>query len=169
MRGNEPGLCRYCRGINILKNNTMTKILLGMSLFFVIASSHAESLMMARTKQTFPEAMLKLQDTIRDVGYIVSRVQRIDIGLTSSGFATDKYRVVFFGTEKEINLISEKYPHLIPYLPWKISIFAEEQDTLLVTANPMSFSNKNYPGADKYLFKWKSDIEKIMDILRKSE
>lgn len=133
------------------------------------ATSHAENLIMARTNQTFPEAMLKLQETIRETGYTVSRVQRIDIGLTSSGFATDKYRIVFFSTEKEISEISNNYPHLIPYMPWKIALFAEEQNTVLVTANPMSFSDKKHPGADKYLSKWKRDIEKIMDILRKSE
>lgn len=99
----------------------------------------------------------------------MSRVQRIDIGLTSSGYSTDKYRVVFFGKEKEIKLISEKYPHLIPYIPWKIAIFAEQEDTLLVTANPMQFSNKKYPAADKYLLKWKKDIEKVMNVVRKSE
>lgn len=124
---------------------------------------------MARTKQSFPEAMLKLQETIRDFDYTVSRVQRIDIGLTKSGYATDKYRIVFFATEKEIDLISKKYPHLTPYIPWKIAIFAEQQDTLLVSANPMQFSDKKYPGADKYLSKWKKDIEKILNILRESE
>ena len=134
-----------------------------------MATSHAENLIMARTNQTFPEAMLKLQETISEVGYTVSRVQRIDIGLTSSGFATDKYRIVFFSTEKEIDEISKNYPHLIPYMPWKIAIFAEEQNTLLVTANPMSFSSEKYPGADKYLSKLKSNIEIILDILRKSE
>lgn len=147
----------------------MMKILISFFLFFVITTSQAEQLIMARTKQNFPEAMLKLQETIRNFDYTVSRVQRIDIGLTASGYATDKYRIVFFGTEKEIALISKKYPHLTPYIPWKIAIFAEQQDTLLVAADPMQFSNKKYPGADKYLLKWKKDIQKIMDILRKSE
>ncbi len=125
--------------------------------------------MMARTKQTFPEAMLQLQETIRKLNYSISRIQRIDIGLTKSGYATDKYRIVFFATKKEITLISNKYPHLIPYIPWKIAIFAEQQDTLLVSADPMQFSNKKYPGADKYLLKWKKDIQKIMTVLRESE
>lgn len=125
--------------------------------------------MMARTKQNFPEAMLKLQETILKYDYLISRVQRIDIGLTKSGYATDKYRIVFFGSAKDIALISKNYPHLIPYIPWKIAIFAEQQDTLLVAADPMQFSNKKYPGADKYLLKWKKDIQKIMGVLRKSE
>jgi uncharacterized protein (DUF302 family) len=152
-----------------LKYNNLTKIFIGFSLLFFITTTQAEQLIMARTKQTFPEAMLKLQETIRDLNYTISRVQRIDIGLTNSGYATDKYRIVFFGTEKEIALISKKYPHLIPYIPWKIAIFAEQQDTLLVTANPMLFSNKQFPEADKYLLKWKNDIEKIMSTLRESE
>ena len=152
-----------------MKYYNITKIFISLVLFFFITTSHAGGLMMARTKQNFPEAMLKLQETILNFNYKISRVQRIDIGLTASGYATDKYRIVFFGTEKEIALISKKYPHLTPYIPWKIAIFAEQQDTLLVAADPMQFSNKKYPGADKYLLKWKKDIQKIMDVLRESE
>ena len=125
--------------------------------------------MMVRTKQSFPEAMLKLQETIAQFGYKISRVQRIDIGLTGSGYETDKYRIVFFANEKEVASISNKYPHLIPYIPWKIAIFAEQQETLLVSADPMKFSNKKYPKADQYLSKWKRDTQKIMDIIRVSE
>ena len=144
-------------------------IFISFCLLFYITTAQADGLMMVRTKQSFPEAMLKLQETIDKFGYKVSRVQRIDIGLTASGYATDKYRIVFYANEKEVADVSKKYPHLIPYIPWKIAIFAEQEDTLLVSANPMEFSNKNYPGADKYLLKWKRDTHKIMDVLRKSE
>lgn len=147
----------------------MNKTVAAFLILFSLTSVQAEELMMARTKQTFPEAMLKLQETIRSLGYTISRVQRIDIGLTKSGFATDKYRVVFFSTKEEIDAVSSNYPHLIPYIPWKIAIFAEQQDTLLVTADPTQFTNKKYPGADKYLIKWKKDVEKILSILRDSE
>ena len=134
-----------------------------------MVTSQAEGLIMTRTKQTFPEAMLKLQDVIVTTGYVVSRVQRIDIGLTKSGYATDKYRIVFFGDKKEIAILSKNYPHLIPNIPWKIAIFAEQQDTLLVSADPMQFSDKKYPGADKYLLKWKKDIQKMFDYIRENE
>jgi uncharacterized protein (DUF302 family) len=152
-----------------LKYKDLTKYFLGGIFFFFIASANAEGLMMVRTNQTFPEAMLKLQDTINNLHYKISRVQRIDIGLTKSGYATDKYRIVFFGDEEEINSISHKYPHLIPFIPWKIAIFAEQQETLLVSADPMKFSDKKYPGADKYLLKWKKDIQKLMKILQTNE
>ena len=152
-----------------MKYKTLTKFIISLSLLLFISTSQAESLIMARTKQSFPEAMLKLQETIREFNYTVSRVQRIDIGLTNSGYATDKYRIVFFAKEKEVKLISKQYPHLIPYVPWKIAIFAEQEDTLILTTNPMQFSNKKYPGADKYLSKWQKDIQKILNILRESE
>jgi len=147
----------------------MIKIIVGLILSLLIATTQAEELLMARTKQSFPEAMLKLQETILKLGYKVSRIQRIDIGLTKSGYETDKYRIVFFSTEKEVAEVSKKYPHLVPYIPWKIAIFAEQQDTLLVSADPIQFSNKKYPGADKYLLKWKKDTQNIMQILRQSE
>ncbi|HFD33158.1 MAG TPA: DUF302 domain-containing protein [Gammaproteobacteria bacterium] len=151
-----------------MKNNMM-RIFISLVIGLLISTSQAEELMMARTKQSFPEAMLKLQETILDMGYKISRIQRIDIGLTKSGFETDKYRIVFFATAKDVAEISKKYPHLVPYIPWKIAIFAEQQDTLLVSADPMQLSNKKYPGADKYLSKWKKDTRQIMQILRKSE
>lgn len=147
----------------------MTKIILSFVLLFGISSAYAEGLIMTRTKQNFPEAMLKLQETIKNIGYKVSRVQRIDIGLTKSGYATDKYRIVFFGEAKEIKDISNKYPHLIPHIPWKIAIFAEQQDTLLVAADPMQFAHNQFPDANKYLLKWKKDIQKIMNTMRNSE
>ena len=147
----------------------MMRIFISLVIGLLISTSQAEELMMARTKQSFPEAMLKLQETILDMGYKISRIQRIDIGLTKSGFETDKYRIVFFATAKDVAEISKKYPHLVPYIPWKIAIFAEQQDTLLVSADPMQLSNKKYPGADKYFSKWKKDTRQIMQILRKSE
>lgn len=137
-------------------------------IFFCLNIAQAEDMLMARTKQSFPEAMLKLQDTITELGYTISRVQRIDIGLTKSGYATDKYRIVFFSTKDEIETISKKFPHLIPFVPWKIAIFAEQQDTLLVSTNPMLLSNKNYKEADVFLLKWQKDLKTILDTLRES-
>ena len=51
----------------------------------------AEQLLMARSVEPFPEAMLDLQESIRAHGYAVTRVQRVDVGpcswarLTRSG------------------------------------------------------------------------------------
>ncbi|HEA26765.1 MAG TPA: DUF302 domain-containing protein [Ectothiorhodospiraceae bacterium] len=126
-----------------------------------------DRLLMMRSTQSFPEAMLALQKTIGEYGYTISRVQRVDIGLTSSGFATDKYRIVFFGKPEEVRHLSEKYPQLIPYLPLKITLFAEQEETLLTTFDPEILTAI----ASDELFRaqamrWRSDIIAIFDELR---
>ncbi len=130
----------------------------------------AADLLMVRTQQNFPEAMLTLQTSIREHGYKVTRVQRIDIGLTGMGYKTDKYRVVFVGKPKEISYLVNKYPVLAAYLPPQISIFAEGDETVLVTANPMIYAEMISDDKDKVLFRrWESDVYSVFDDIRNAD
>ena len=130
----------------------------------------ASDLIMVRTQQDFPEAMLTLQTSIREHGYAITRVQRIDIGLTGMGYETDKYRVVFVGKSKEIQYLIDKYPILAAYMPPQVSIFAEEGDTVLITANPMIYADMIDDEADKVLFRrWESDVYSVFDDIRKAQ
>lgn len=127
----------------------------------------AGDLLMVRTQQTFPEAMLTLQTSVREHGYQVTRVQRIDIGLTGMGYKTDKYRVVFVGKPKEIQYLINKYPVLAAYMPPQISIFAEHDETVLITANPMIYAEMIDDKADMILFRrWESDVYSVFDDIR---
>ena len=126
----------------------------------------AEDLLMARAPMTFPEAMLKLQGTLKKYNHTLSRVQRVDIGLTAKGYKTDKYRIVFYGNAEEIRELTKEYPKLIPYLPHKIAIFAEEEETMLVAVNPeMLFENKD-PKLQAILKKWHEDLQLILKDMR---
>ena len=92
--------------------------LIRMLLFVLLAGqwpalAGADGLVMVRTALTFPEAMLALQESIREHGYTVSRVQRVDIGLTGMGYKTDKYRIVFAGKYDEIREICDRYGVLL--------------------------------------------------------
>ncbi len=123
-----------------------------------------EGLVMARVKLPFEEAMLELQNAVRDHDYQLSRVQRVDIGLTASGFETDKYRVVFFGRPDEIRELSERWPHLVAYLPLKIAIFAEQDQTLLVGAKLAGFRGlAEDPELQAIFERWAKDFESILD------
>src|SRR5512139_1951712 len=119
----------------------MKQILAGAVLLMMALPVCAQELMMVGSPRSFPEAMLTLQTAIGEYGYTLSRVQRVDIGLTGSGFTTDKYRVVFFGKLEEIRTLSERYPQLIPYLPLRMTIFAEEDETLVVMEDPARLAN----------------------------
>lgn len=134
------------------------------------APVYAEDLLMARSPAAFEETMLALQSAISKQGYVLSRVQRVDIGLTGSGYKTDKYRVVFFGKSEEVRELSAAYPELIPYLPLQIAIFAEADETLLVAANPVqlseSFAN---PELDKRFARWERDLRMILERVRQGD
>lgn len=126
-----------------------------------------DQLMMMRSPQSFPETMLALQKHITDYGYTITRVQRVDIGLTNSGFTTDKYRIVFFGKPEEIRQLTAKYPQLIPYLPLKITLFAEQDETVLTTFDPNLLTELATDDAFRNQVKrWHSDIIAIFDELR---
>ena len=127
----------------------------------------ASDMLMVRTQQSFPEAMLTLQTSIREHGYEITRVQRIDVGLTGMGYKTDKYRVVFVGKPEEIQHLVDKYPVLSAYMPPKISIFAEGGETVLVTINPMVYADMIDDEAGKVMFRrWESDVYSVFDDVR---
>ena len=127
-------------------------------------ATSADELMMARTVRSFPEAMNSLQEAIRDKGYTISRVQRVDVGLTSSGFTTAEYRVVFFGKPAEIRTLSATFPELIPYLPLNIVIFAEGDETLILATNPLKLGEFfDKPGLGAQFGQWEKDMRAIFD------
>jgi len=129
-----------------------------------LATVFASDLIMARSHEKFPEAMLTLQTSIKEHGYKVAHVQRIDIGLTGMGYKTDMYRVVFVGKLDEIQYLTSKYPHLTAYLPHKVAIFAENKDTLLVTVNPVVYKEMIDDDEDKLIFdRWESDVYSVFD------
>jgi len=131
---------------------------------------NAEEILMARSLQPFPEAMLALQESIRDHGYTVSRVQRVDIGLTGMGYKTDKYRIVFLGKIDEVREIASKAPRMIPYLPLKISIFAEDGQTILIASNPRLYAAIAGDAVDPAVFeRWESDLRSILHDVSLSE
>ncbi len=130
----------------------------------------AAQLLMVRSTQAFPEAMLSLQTSLDQHGYTVSRVQRVDVGLSKAGYKTGKYRVVFFGKPKEIERLAAHYPDLIPYLPLKIAIFAEGNNTLLVASNPLMLQHFfHYPALAPTFHRWARDIRSVLDEVRSAQ
>jgi len=145
-----------------------SKITINIFIFLILTAtaftSYADDLIMMRIRQTFPETMVNLQSAIKKTGYKISRVQRVDIGLTKSGFKTDKYRVVFYGKPDEVNQLSENHPDIIPFLPLKISIFAENNETIILTTNPLQLKKffKDIP--DGTFSNWYKDVNTIFDL-----
>ena len=124
-------------------------------------------MIMVRSSEAFPETMSTLQQAISDRGYSLSRVQRVDVGLTAKGYATDKYRVVFFGKGEQVKQLAADYPQLIPYLPLKIAIYAEGDNTILISANPASFNDMfDVPQLKPVFNQWQRDIIDILNSMQ---
>ena len=142
-------------------------IILALALF--AQASFAEHLFMARVNMSFPEAMLKLQETIKEHGYAISRVQRVDIGLTKSGYMTDKYRVVFYGKADENQKLLKQFPVLQAYFPLKIAIFAEDKDTLITAYDPLYLFGDTDPALREKSKQWETDLQAIFKTMREAE
>lgn len=162
--------------INQTITQNLRKLLSSILLLALVMPLHAQDfdssnqLLMMRSKQSFPETMLALQNTLVDYGYTITRVQRIDIGLTGMGYDTDKYRVLFFAKPEEFRKTVDKYPDLVAYLPLKSAIFAELDETIITFTDPTNLQFI-YESAELKLLtrRWRSDIIAIMDELRAIE
>lgn len=141
----------------------MRTLLLAIFLFAACGVATADELIMVRVNRAFPETMTNLQEEIHAQGYTVSRVQRVDVGLTSSGYKTAEYRLVFFGKAQEIHSIATNHPDMIPYIPLTIVVIAEGDETLLLTANPLKLGEFfNAPDVQDQFRTWERDIRTIL-------
>lgn len=139
------------------------KLLVSALLLGLSAAVGADQLLMIRSSQPFPEAMLTLQSAISARGYKVTRVQNVDKGLSSTGYRTDNYKVVFYGKQEEVAQLAANHPELIPYLPLNVAIFAERDNTLLVTSRPGVLADF-FPDPElKAVFmRWEKDLDDIV-------
>ncbi len=134
------------------------------------AGAHADELLMVRINRAFPETMARLQDSIASHGYTISRVQRVDVGLKANGFATAPYRVVFFGKPDEMRELPLAHPAIAAYLPLQIVIFAERDDTLVLTADPLKLATFfPQPDLQPHFAAWARDVRAIFSELRHSD
>ncbi len=135
-----------------------------------VGNANALALNMIRIDQPFPETLSALTKQIKDMGYQVSRIQRVDYGLNKRGFKTDSYQIVFFGKHEEIQYLTKKYPQLIPFLPLKIVIFAEGLDTLLLANNYYNLT-EIFPAPEltTQFRKWREDTAKIFSRIQRQQ
>ena len=134
------------------------------AVWFWAAPAVAEDLIMVRAPLAFSDAMNVIQQSVRDHGYKVARVQRVDVGLKSRGFETAEYRLVYIARGDEIERITERHPELLPYLPLKIVMIAEGDSTIALTMNP-DMLGPLFPGVDLHLQirRWDNDLRSILE------
>jgi hypothetical protein len=83
------------------------------------------------------------------------------------GYQTAEYRVVFFGHPQEMRDLPVRYPDLVPYLPLKIVIFAERNDSIVLALNPSQLGVfYDDPPLTQRFAQWERDVRAILDRVR---
>jgi uncharacterized protein (DUF302 family) len=129
----------------------------------------AENMIMGRVALRAEIVLEYLNSSIEEHGYSIAHTQLCDGGMKDFGYTSDVYRVVFFGKIDEVRRISESHPELVSYLPLKIAVIAEKDETLLSVLNPEAlapfFSDEHL----KIQFsRWHSDLKSIFQDVRRS-
>lgn len=147
----------------------MKMMKIGILALFMTTPAVADSLLMARMDQSFPEAMAILQTAISSRGYKVTRLQQVNENLERRDFKSDMYRVVYFGKLEEVRQVTAARPELIPFLPLSITIFAEGEQTILVASHPQVLRQFfPDPVLGPVFDRWGKDVEAIMDEMREN-
>ena len=148
--------------------NMLTQRIMGVVMvLFLAAPVAADGLFMVRMDKAFPEAMTLLQSAISSHGYTITRLQQVNENLQRREFKSDMYRVVYFGKLEEIKQVSAQQPELIPFLPLNITIFAEGEQSILVSSHPSTLRQFfPDPALGPVFDRWENDIGAIMDEVR---
>jgi len=139
-------------------------LVMAFMLILVAGNVYAENILMARSPNSFDITLQVTKKSLEEHGYTVAHIQRCDTGLGDVGLKTDRYRLLFIGKPDEIRSLTKKYPKLIPYVPLKMAVYAEENESLVAIFNPENLS-RLFPQRDLRVqfSRWKSDFESILE------
>jgi uncharacterized protein (DUF302 family) len=129
--------------------------------------AQADNMLMTRVALDAEITFAYVKSSIEEHGYRISHIQTCDAGMGDFGYETDFYQVLFFGKVEEVRMISDHYPELVAYLPLKLAVIAEKDESLLTVLNPEALA----PFFDDervqiQLGRWHSDLVSIFEDVR---
>jgi len=144
------------------------RLILFLLLVVSVPALAVQPLLMARSSLKAEEAMEILKETIQEYGYTIAHEQRCDGGMAEFDYKTDFYRVIFFGKLEEVRGILDAYPEMAPFLPLKIAVIAEKDETLITVLDPRALGSL-YGGAPALrvqFARWYNDLRAMLEELR---
>jgi uncharacterized protein (DUF302 family) len=146
-------------------------VFIALSLLISSAQAITNDMMMVRMHMKADVAIEYLKSALEKRGYAIAHTQKCDGGMHSFGYTTDFYRSIFFGKGAEAREISKAHPDFVSYIPLKMTVVAERDETVMSIVNPHVF-DRFYPDAPMMLqhFKnWHHDILSTFSDLRAAE
>jgi uncharacterized protein (DUF302 family) len=150
----------------------MNKSTMGMLLLMAAslwgASAGAENMLMGRIPMRAEIVLEYVKSSIEEHGYAIAHLQLCDGGMADFGYKSDVYRVVFFGKIDEVRNISQRHPELVAFLPLKMAVIAEKDETLLAALNPEALA-PYFADAEVQiqLGRWYNDLVSILEDVRR--
>jgi uncharacterized protein (DUF302 family) len=139
-------------------------MLLVFSLLNATSDATESKFMTIQCKSNFTDTMVHLQEVLLERGYNSLRVQKIDVGLQNHGYESDKYRIIFYSKTGEIETLKNNYPVLIPFLPHKITIYSDKNQTVVNALRPKALGELFYaPEILEILSRWDDEMRIIMN------
>ncbi len=126
-----------------------------------------QPIMMVRSGLKAGDAMEVLKETVQEYGYSVAHVQRCDGGMAEFDYKSDFYRVLFFGKLDEVRGILDRYPEMAPFLPLKVAVIAENDETVLAVVDPRALAHlfRHDPVLQVQFARWYNDLHAILEEL----
>ena len=150
----------------------MKKLLLA-ALLLLMGSAHAitNDMMMVRMHIKAEVAIEYLKSALEQRGYAIAHTQKCDGGMHSFGYTTDFYRSIFFGKGTEAREIAKAHPDFVSYIPLKMTVVAERDETVMSIVNPHAFDRfySDDPMMLQHFKNWHHDILSIFSDLRAAE
>lgn len=129
----------------------------------------ADNMLMGRIALRAEIVLEYVKTSIEEHGYSVAHTQLCDGGMKDFGYESDVYRVVFFGKLDEVRRAAERHPELVSYLPLKLAVIAEKNETLLAVLDPEAlapfFSDNE---VQIQLGRWHNDLVSILEDVRRA-
>lgn len=137
-------------------------------LMFALPAQADQTLVMVRSNAKASHVMDVLKETVPEYGYSIAHTQRCDGGMAEFHYKTDFYRVVFFGKLEEVRSILSRHPEMSPYLPLKIAVIAENDETVLAAMDPRALSAMfpDDPELHLQFDRWYNDIQAMLEEMR---
>jgi uncharacterized protein (DUF302 family) len=138
-------------------------------MLFLSGFAQADNMLMSRIPMRAELVLEYVKSSIEEHGYTIAHLQLCDGGMKDFGYESDLYRVAFFGKVDEVRMISSRYPELVSYLPLKIAVIAEKDDTLVTVLNPEALSPFYAEEEIQIqLGRWHSDLVSILEDVRRA-
>ena len=151
-----------------MSTRLLRTLLLGAALLLTSAAG-ADNILMGRIPMRAEIVIEYVKTSVEEHGYTVAHIQLCDGGMKDFGYESDFYRVVFFGKIDEVRKAAERYPELVSYLPLKLAVIAEEDETLLAVLNPEALAPFFADEAVQIqLGRWHSDLVSILQDVRRA-